>query len=65
MEITVTRKDGKSERIFFANHKSIFSPVDLDISRTYSKMLLHIRDEAHRFSRKLHHKEEKKRLLGF
>lgn len=54
-------KNGKKERIYLdVTGKSL----DLDYSLRASKILIHIRDEAHRFSRKLHHHAEKKRLLG-
>jgi excinuclease ABC subunit C len=55
-------KMNKKERIFFPE---IEEAREIDTSRSYAKLLMHIRDEAHRFSRKLHHHEEKKRLLGF
>lgn len=54
-------KDGKKERVFLA---STGKALELDYSKPSSKILIQIRDEAHRFSRKLHHHAEKKRILG-
>ncbi len=54
-------KDGKKERVFLA---ATGQALDLDYSKPGAKILMQIRDEAHRFSRKLHHHAEKKRILG-
>lgn len=54
-------KDQKMERVFLS---ASGLAIDLDYSKASSKILIQIRDEAHRFSRKLHHHAEKKRLLG-
>lgn len=55
-------KGEKNERIFFPGESQ---SQDLNKAKGYAKLLMHLRDEAHRFSRKLHHHEERKRLLGF
>jgi len=39
-------------------------PLVLDYSSLAAQLLTHLRDEAHRFSRRLHHHAEKKRVLG-
>jgi excinuclease ABC subunit C len=54
-------KNGKKERVFLA---ATGEAIELDDSKASTKILVQIRDEAHRFSRKLHHHAEKKRLLG-
>jgi excinuclease ABC subunit C len=53
-------KQGKKERIFLPDKQEA---IVLDYSKPSSKILMQIRDEAHRFSRKLHHHAEKKRLF--
>ena len=40
------------------------NPYFLNQNRSLYKIIVQMRDEAHRFSRKLHHKEETKRVLG-
>lgn len=39
------------------------NPYFLNQNRSLFKIIVQMRDEAHRFSRKLHHKEEKKRII--
>jgi excinuclease ABC subunit C len=39
------------------------NPYFLNQNRSLFKIIVQMRDEAHRFSRKLHHKEEKKRVI--
>jgi len=53
-------KNGKKERVFL---ETTGGALELDYSKLSSKILIQLRDEAHRFSRKLHHHAEKKRLL--
>ena len=56
-----------SERLVFARKNSfgkmVFEEVSLEKYPELMRILCHLRDEAHRFSRKLHHRLEKKRLL--
>lgn len=40
------------------------NPYMLNQNRSLYKIIVQMRDEAHRFSRKLHHKEEKKRIFN-
>ena len=40
------------------------NPYMLNQNRSLYKIIVQMRDEAHRFSRKLHHKEEKKRVFN-
>ena len=49
------------ERIFQAGNAHA---TPLDYSSLAAQLLTHLRDEAHRFSRRLHHHAEKKRVLG-
>ena len=39
------------------------NPYFLNQNRALFKIIVQMRDEAHRFSRKLHHKEEKNRII--
>lgn len=64
----VKTKDGfKSEEIKKSEERLIIpgrsNPYMLNQNRSLFKIIVQMRDEAHRFSRKLHHKEEKKRLI--
>lgn len=65
----VRTKDGfKSEDIKKSEERLIIpgrsNPYFLNQNRSLFKIIVQMRDEAHRFSRKLHHKEETKRVLG-
>jgi excinuclease ABC subunit C len=40
------------------------NPYMLHLNRSLFKIIVQMRDEAHRFSRRLHHKEEKKRVFN-
>ena len=40
------------------------NPYMLNLNRSLYKIIVQMRDEAHRFSRRLHHKEEKKRVFN-
>lgn len=53
-------KEEKKERVFLSTSGEA---IILDYSKQSSKILIQLRDEAHRFSRKLHHHAEKKKLL--
>lgn len=65
----VRTKDGfKNEDIKKSEERLIIpgrsNPYFLNQNRSLFKIIVQMRDEAHRFSRKLHHKEETKRVLG-
>ncbi len=65
----VRTKDGfKSEDIKKSEERLVIpgraNPYFLNQNRSLFKIIVQMRDEAHRFSRKLHHKEETKRVLG-
>lgn len=65
----VRTKDGfKHEDIKKSEERLIIpgrtNPYFLNQNRSLYKIIVQMRDEAHRFSRKLHHKEETKRVLG-
>ena len=49
------------ERLIIPERKN---PYFLNQNKSLFKIIVHMRDEAHRFSRKLHHKHETKRVLG-
>lgn len=49
------------ERLIIPERKN---PYFLSQNKSLFKIIVHMRDEAHRFSRKLHHKHETKRVLG-
>ena len=49
-------KNGKKERVFLVSQHQA---ITLDYTKLSSKILIQLRDEAHRFSRKLHHHAEK------
>lgn len=57
-----TKKDLKTEeRLIIPNRAN---PYILKKNRSLLKLITSMRDEAHRFSRKLHHHSEKKKLLS-
>lgn len=65
----VKTKDGfKSEDIKRSEERLIIpgraNPYMLNQNRSLYKIIVQMRDEAHRFSRRLHHKEEKKRVFN-
>ena len=65
----VRSKDGfKSEDIKKSEERLIIpgrsNPYFLNQNRSLFKIIVQMRDEAHRFSRKLHHKEETKRVFN-
>ncbi len=65
----VRTKDGfKSEDIKKSEERLIIpgrsNPYFLNQNRSLFKIIVQMRDEAHRFSRKLHHKEETKRVFN-
>lgn len=49
------------ERLIIPERKN---PYFLSQNKSLFKIIVHMRDEAHRFSRRLHHKHETKRVLG-
>lgn len=53
-------RNGTEERLFIPNRKN---PYLLKQCRALLNLVVHMRDEAHRFSRKLHHKKEKERVF--
>lgn len=63
-----TKEGFKSEDIKKSEERLIIpgraNPYFLNQNRSLFKIIVQMRDEAHRFSRKLHHKEETKRVLG-
>jgi excinuclease ABC subunit C len=65
----VKTKDGfKNEDIKKSEERLIIpgrtNPYYLNKNRSLFKIIVQMRDEAHRFSRRLHHKEEKKRVFN-
>ena len=65
----VRTKDGfKNEDIKRSEERLIIpgraNPYMLNSNRSLFKIIVQMRDEAHRFSRRLHHKEEKKRVFN-
>lgn len=65
----IRTKDGfKSEDIKKSEERLIIpgrsNPFFLNQNRSLFKIIVQMRDEAHRFSRKLHHKEETKRVFN-
>lgn len=65
----VRTKDGfKNEDIKRSEERLIIpgrtNPYMLNQNRSLFKIIVQMRDEAHRFSRRLHHKEEKKRVFN-
>jgi excinuclease ABC subunit C len=63
-----TRDGFKSEDIKRSEERLIIpgrtNPYMLNQNRSLYKIIVQMRDEAHRFSRRLHHKEEKKRVFN-
>ena len=63
-----TKEGFRSEDIKKSEERLIIpgraNPYFLNQNRSLFKIIVQMRDEAHRFSRKLHHKEETKRVLG-
>ena len=53
----------KEERLIFMGHQQTFETYLLKNHRGLARLLAHLRDEAHRFARRLHHKHELKRLI--
>jgi len=52
---------GVKDRIFISEHKD---SISLEQHLFAKRILVHLRDEAHRFCRKLHHHAEKKRMIN-
>ncbi|RPJ77502.1 MAG: excinuclease ABC subunit UvrC, partial [Alphaproteobacteria bacterium] len=67
-KIVKTRDGFKSEDIKRSEERLIIpgrsNPYMLNQNRSLYKIIVQMRDEAHRFSRRLHHKEEKKRVFN-
>lgn len=63
-----TKEGFKSEEIKKSEERLIIpgrsNPYFLNQNRSLFKIIVQMRDEAHRFSRKLHHKEETKRVFN-
>jgi len=63
-----TKEGFKNEDIKKSEERLIIpgrsNPFMLNTNRSLYKIIVQMRDEAHRFSRKLHHKEEKKRVFN-
>jgi excinuclease ABC subunit C len=63
-----TKEGFKNEDIKKSEERLIIpgrsNPFMLNTNRSLYKIIVQMRDEAHRFSRKLHHKEEKKRIFN-
>lgn len=55
------KKDGKTEERLIIENRS--NPYTLKKCPSLFRILVQMRDEAHRFSRKLHHKAEKSRII--
>jgi excinuclease ABC subunit C len=54
-------KEGKTQERLFIENRS--NPYTLKKCPSLFRILVQMRDEAHRFSRKLHHKKEKSRII--
>lgn len=54
------QREGTRERLFVLGNKEA---LELDEYPAVKYLLMQLRDEAHRFCRKLHHKGEKKRII--
>ncbi len=54
-------KEGSVERLFLPGRKKAY-PLGEDLPLL--RLITHLRDEAHRFARRLHHRAEKKRLFA-
>lgn len=67
-KVVKTRDGFKSEDIKRSEERLIIpgrsNPYMLNQNRSLYKIIVQMRDEAHRFSRRLHHKEEKKRVFN-
>lgn len=67
-KVVRTREGFKSEDIKRSEERLIIpgrsNPYMLNQNRSLYKIIVQMRDEAHRFSRKLHHKEETKRVFN-
>jgi len=57
----VSEVEHSEERLFLPGR---LNPIILNKSPNMMRILVQMRDEAHRFSRKLHHKQENKRVFG-
>ncbi|MGZ3789721.1 MAG: excinuclease ABC subunit UvrC [Bacteriovorax sp.] len=66
-KVVRTKNGFKNEDIKRSEERLIIpgrtNPYMLNQNRSLFKIIVQMRDEAHRFSRKLHHKEEKKRII--
>jgi excinuclease ABC subunit C len=66
-KVIKTRDGFKNEDIKRSEERLIIpgrsNPFMLNQNRSLCKIIVQMRDEAHRFSRKLHHKEETKRVI--
>ncbi len=66
-KVVRTKEGFKNEEIKKSEERLIIpgrsNPFLLNQNRSLYKIIVQMRDEAHRFSRKLHHKEELKRVL--
>lgn len=60
-DFTKETVEKSEERLFIPNRSN---PYLLAKNKSLFKIITQMRDEAHRFSRKLHHKAEKKRTIG-
>ena len=65
----VKTKDGFSQSEIKKSEERLIipgrtNPYMLHLNRSLFKIIVQMRDEAHRFSRRLHHKEEKKRVFN-
>ena len=67
-KVVKTRDGFKNEDIKRSEERLIIpgrtNPYYLNKNRSLFKIIVQMRDEAHRFSRRLHHKEEKKRIFN-
>lgn len=67
-KVIKTKEGFKSEDIKRSEERLIIpgrtNPFMLNQNRSLYRIIVHMRDEAHRFSRRLHHKEEIKRVLN-
>lgn len=67
-KVIKTREGFKSEDIKRSEERLIIpgrtNPFMLNQNRSLYKIIVQMRDEAHRFSRRLHHKEENKRVFN-
>ncbi len=67
-KIVKTKDSFKQEEIKRSEERLIIperkNPYFLSHNKSLFKLIVHMRDEAHRFSRRLHHKHETKRVFG-